>query len=331
MNTVNAAPRGKLRYLWATLLSLSAPGAGQIYAGRWQRGFAILAAIMAFYGLYRIASLIFAPLPLFLWLFLVLLGVQVIVLFDALRLVRRAVEREKRPWRRSVTLALFTPIVTITLLDMVLPVGWPSYSLPSSSNIPTLLVGDYFLADARPAERMPHRGEMMTFRYPRDRRITYVKRVIGLPGDRVQLRGGQIFLNGDAVPRAAAGDYTMHLESGTPSVGKEYIETLPSGASYHIVKLDDGERFDAGAQIDTNNTPVYEVPDDHVFVLGDNRDNSVDSRFATIGFVPISDLTGRAALIYYSADQSAGTSPGRAPSALWSGAVRWNRVLMPIR
>jgi signal peptidase I len=210
------------------------------------------------------------------------------------------------------------------IFPLVLPIGWRPFSVPSGSNIPTILIGDIFYADRTEAGRVPHRGEMMVLRYPRDRSISYIKRVIGLPGDHVQITGGQLYLNSVQVPRTPDGDYDATDVNGTRIVLQEYTETLPGALPHHILKFSDEVRFSLADQIDANNTPEYVVPEGHVFMLGDNRDNSSDSRFMSgLGYVPIDDLTGKATVIYFSIDPGTGTSAGR--GSHWH--IRWDRIL----
>jgi signal peptidase I len=180
--------------------------------------------------------------------------------------------------------------------------------------VPTLLVGDYLFVNkfidgysyvslpfaphifsGRIPARVPRRGSVVVFRPPGDPGEDYIKRVIGLPGDTVQVQGGQLFINGAQVPRTDVGTYTDD-SSGGPVVAREYMETLPGGVRHPILKLtDDGF---------ANNTPLYTVPAGDLFMMGDNRDNSEDSRFLNgpVGYVPIENIVGPADLIFFSID-----------------------------
>jgi signal peptidase I len=172
----------------------------------------------------------------------------------------------------------------------IVPVVLAPYSMPSGSMIPTLRVGDHFhvLKTANPHE-VPQRGDVVVFNIP-SKGTDYVKRVIGLPGDTVQMQGGLLFINGSAVTREPAGDY----DDGRGRVLTLYREILPGGRSHDIVERGDDDFLD--------NTPVFTVPPGHLFMLGDNRDNSQDSRLADFGFIPVGNLIGRATFIYWSSD-----------------------------
>jgi len=186
------------------------------------------------------------------------------------------------------------------------------FNIPSGSMIPTLLVGDYLfvskfsygysrfslpfgppLFQGRIWPTLPERGDVVVFKLPADQKTDYVKRIIGLPGDRVQLVNGLLHINGEPVKRDSAGEYMATNGFGTQQKFQQYIETLPNGRSHAIIEISDREPFD--------NTPVYAVPADHYFMMGDNRDSSSDSRFLTrVGYVPFVNILGRADFIFFS-------------------------------
>ena len=243
----------------------------------------------------------------------------------------------------------------VKLLLLVLAfrtLGFSPFSIPSESMLPRLMNGDYLLAvkwpygfsrhslpfdlplpEGRLLAAPPERGDIVIFKHPIDGR-DYIKRVIGVPGDRVAVVGGQVVLNGVRVPRvriadaliaqspntgcAWGGDLTR-LDDGTAACRyARYRETLPGGRSYEV--LDFGETLGDGF------APVT-VPAGTMFVMGDNRDNSRDSRFEAaagdaVGLVPQTRLVGRAAVIVWSTD---GSAEWLLPWT-WFSAARWDRI-----
>jgi signal peptidase I len=168
--------------------------------------------------------------------------------------------------------------------------GYDLYDIPSNSMFPSVRFGDYILAFANVyRNEVPPRGQIVVFKYPPDGKTDYIKRVIGLPGDRVQLRAGRLFINDQLVPREPAPD----IEAPDYHKLRIYRETLPGGAFYLIAEASDEQELD--------NTEVFTVPDGSVFVLGDNRDHSSDSRIRdTVGYVPLALLRDKPVLVYWS-------------------------------
>lgn len=216
------------------------------------------------------------------------------------------------------------------------------FSIPSSSMVPTLEVGDYLFVskrsygysslssffglpviDGRTSDRRPERGDVVVFKLPSDTSTDYIKRVIGLPGDRVQMNHGRLYINGQIVPRQEIEAVELNKNPGQrPSQMHPailYNETLPNGKT-HII----AEEGDAGP-LDT--TEEYAVPLGHYFMMGDNRDNSMDSRVQKlVGFVPENNLVGRAEVIFFSL--TAGTS--FLEFWRWPFDIRFSRIFSAI-
>ncbi|MDB5674529.1 MAG: family signal peptidase [Sphingomonas bacterium] len=234
------------------------------------------------------------------------------------------------------------------------------FFIPSQSMLPRLYIGDYLfvskwnygysrwslpfgvpLIPGRIFGGTPARGDVVVFRGPpsaTEGEHDVIKRVIGTPGDTIEMRHGQIILNGVAVPQVPIADFTIplspnypastecpaefqKLDSGTPICRyKQLRETLPDGVSYNV--LDRGENYGVGA----DNTDVYTVPAGTIFVMGDNRDDSGDSRFTPegggMGYVPLERVEGKALFTFWSTDGSASwVLPWT-----WFSAARWSRM-----
>ena len=220
------------------------------------------------------------------------------------------------------------------------------FNIPSASMYPTLKVGDYLfvsklsygygrysfnfslgmfgkeiitccnfdfpglvvLADD------PKRGDVAVFKLPTDTNIDYIKRVIGLPGDHVQMRDGVLFLNGQAVKKERIEDFVDSSEPGLQEPVPQYMETLPNGVTYRVLDTEPVGAMDT--------TQEYVVPPGHYFMMGDNRDNSQDSRYLNhVGYVPLENFVGRADIIFFS------ISPDARFYEVWRWPfeIRWNR------
>lgn len=210
------------------------------------------------------------------------------------------------------------------LLAAKWPYGYSSYSLPFSAP----------LLPKRIFASQPERGDVAIFKAPPGNDVDYIKRVIGLPGDTVQMKEGVLHLNGKAVPKVRVEDFVIAVTPNTDCVSGEFAvteadgrqtchypqfrETLPNGKSYNVLDL--GQR-------DADNTVPTVVPEGQLFLMGDNRDNSMDSRFPAmegggIGLVPQDNLVGRAAIMMWSTDGSANWFL----PWTWFTAARWNRI-----
>jgi signal peptidase I len=213
------------------------------------------------------------------------------------------------------------------------------FSIPSASMVPTLLVGDYlFVAKfsygysryslpfglplipgpGRIFFRSPSRGDVVVFKLPRDPSIDFIKRVVGLPGDRIQVKENVLYINDTAVKMQQTGPY-FDNEGGMRTFN-QYIETLPNGRQHPIIEL--------GTNLPLDNTPVFTVPAGDYFMMGDNRDNSADSRDpgSGVGYVPAENLVGRAQFIFFSTNGYAHWWE----VWKWPFTVRYDRLLVAI-
>ena len=226
-------------------------------------------------------------------------------------------------------------VIYAVLVALVIRVfAYEPFNIPSGSMIPTLLVGDYLfvskfsygysryslpwgvpLISGRVIASEPERGDVVVFKLPTDNKTDYIKRIIGLPGDTIQVTGGVLHINGQPVPRKLVGEVKVTDYTGYPVQATQYIEKLPNGREHRIWERSDHDMLD--------NTPVYKVPEGHYFAMGDNRDSSQDSRvLSAVGYVPFENLVGRAEFLFFSHNDSA---------ALWQiwkwpAAIRWRRI-----
>jgi signal peptidase I len=215
------------------------------------------------------------------------------------------------------------------------------FNIPSGSMKATLLVGDYLfvskysygyshysiplsppLFSGRVFGSEPARGDIVVFRLPKDDTTDYIKRVIGLPGDRIQMRDGLLYINDKPVKRERLSDFIGEDPCGSDATArvKRWKETLPNGVSYESLDCQDNGYYD--------NTIEYQVPPGHFFMMGDNRDNSTDSRVqSAVGYVPFENIVGRAQMIFFS------IAEGEHAWMFWRWptAVRWNRLFSIVR
>jgi signal peptidase I len=263
-------------------------------------------------------------------------------------------ERRKRGQEKAGGLGetIRTVVYAVLIALVVRTFAVEPFNIPSGSMIPTLLVGDYLFVSkysygyskhsfpfsmgffsGRIFSHDPERGDVAVFKYPGDQgqgvnRTDYIKRIVGLPGDHVQVTGGILQINGKPVERIKVGDY---VQGGGGSYRNTtlYNEVLPNGRRHEII-----ENGDNGV---SDNTPVFVVPPGHFFMMGDNRDDSLDSRTALMfangpaqqlgWYVPAENLVGRAEFIFFSHDPSAANwyEPWK-----WPAAIRFGRFFMAI-
>ncbi|MFI3241688.1 MAG: signal peptidase I [Alphaproteobacteria bacterium] len=211
------------------------------------------------------------------------------------------------------------------------------FRIPSGSMYPTLYVGDYLfvskytygysrhslplslpLISGRVWVDEPERGDVVVFKYPQDNRTDFIKRIIGMPGDKIQMKKGHLYINGKAVEKEKEEDFVIRDARGNAERYNQYLETLPNGVKYNVLEISDNEPVD--------NTVEIEVPENHYFLMGDNRDRSDDSRL-NVGFVPLDNFVGKARFLFYSHnDEGAWYMPWT-----WPKKIRWERLFDKIK
>jgi signal peptidase I len=233
-----------------------------------------------------------------------------------------------------------TFVYAIVIAIIIRTVLYEPFNIPSASMEPTLLIGDYLfvskfsygysryslpfglpLMSGRLFFREPERGDVIVFKLPKDQSTDYIKRLIGLPGDRIQMKHGILFINDAPVKRERTDNCNLPLEEAPRGETFRYWETLPNGVRHCIIERGDEEQLD--------NTGVFVIQPGHYFMMGDNRDNSSDSRDPNsgVGQVPAENLVGRAEFIFFSTNGYA-----RWWEAWnWPFTVRYSRLLSAIR
>ena len=260
-------------------------------------------------------------------------------------------EPGKESWWETIRFFLILFVAALALRSLL----FAPFSIPSGSMLPNLLIGDYLFVskwpygysrysfpfgimrfDGRFFGDLPERGDIVVFRYPGPQNEDFVKRVIGLPGDQIEVRDGIVLLNGDAVRRQRIADFVLPVSANSPCrpVGgtramegpdgipacayPRFRETLPDGRSYEVLDQVNGSAGDTFGP--------FIVPEGQLFVMGDNRDDSLDGRFPVaaggVGLLPVDNVLGRATIAFWSTD---GSAEWLKPWT-WFSAARWDRI-----
>ena len=229
-------------------------------------------------------------------------------------------EKKKDSFAETIKTVVYAILIALVFRTFLFQPFW----IPSGSMKSTLLIGDYLFIskyaygyskhsfpwslgpfEGRILGSQPERGDVIVFKHPRTNE-DFIKRLVGLPGDTVQMRGGRLFLNGEALPYERAGHFIENvggvscleyreLEDGLKCLKEAAFETMPNGKQYVVLNSDENnDGLD-------DNTRAFTVPEGHFFFMGDNRDNSNDSRL-NVGFVPYENLVGRAEIVAISSD-----------------------------
>ncbi len=240
---------------------------------------------------------------------------------------------KKSELRETIIVIIEALLIALVFRSFV----YQPFSIPTGSLQPTMMIGDYFAAskfvwgygrysfpfgvvpiNGRIFGREPNRGDIAVFR-PVPQKVDYVKRIIGLPGDTIQMKGGRLFINGTMIKREFLRRATDKDSYGTVLPVLQYKETLPNGLSYTINEISDTGPLD--------NTTKYVVPAGHYFMMGDNRDRSQDSRvLSAVGYVPAGNLIGKAEARFFSIKDNI------APWQIWRwpANVRWDRMFQSV-
>ena len=222
----------------------------------------------------------------------------------------------KRRDRGGLGETIRTVVYAVLIALVIRTFAYEPFNIPSESMLPTLLVGDYLfvskysygysryslpwglpLFEGRLWQSEPRRGDVAVFKLPSDNSTDYIKRIVGLPGDRIQMRDGKLFINDQSVVKVRADDF-IYERNGQRFRVPRFVETLPDGPRHDTLD------FIAAGEHDT--TQEFVIPAGHYFAMGDNRDNSLDSRArGGVGMVPAANLVGRAEFLFFSTDGSA--------------------------
>ena len=238
----------------------------------------------------------------------------------------------------SLAETIKTIIYAILIAVVIRTFLYEPFKIPSGSMYPSLYVGDFLfvskytygyskhsfpfsmaLFNGRVWADEPERGDVVVFKFPQDNRTDYIKRVIGLPGDKIKLENGRLYINGNLVKREQIDDFVLRDKYGNVERFRQYVETLPNGVKHNILEISDSELYD--------DVPELTVPEGTYFMMGDNRDRSDDSR-VNVGFVPFENLVGKARVLFFSYDGNGGPW-----YKLWNlpRQIRWSRMFDKIK
>ena len=230
-----------------------------------------------------------------------------------------------------------TIIYAVLIAVVIRTFMFEPFKIPSGSMYSTLHIGDFLfvskytygyskyslpfgmpLFDGRIWADTPSRGDVVVFRNPQDNKTDFIKRVIGLPGDKIKLEKGRLYINDQLVEREQIEDFILRDEYGNVERYRQYEEILPEGKKHKILEISDNEEYD--------NVAEFIVPDNNYFMMGDNRDRSDDSR-VNVGFVPFENLVGKARVLFFSYDSTDGEW-----YELWNlpRKIRWSRLFNSI-
>ncbi len=238
----------------------------------------------------------------------------------------------KESWGEVVKTIIYALLIAGVIRSLL----FQPFNIPSASMEATLLEGDYLFVSkfsygysrhsfpfgivpfsGRVFSDLPERGDVVVFKNGRDGFKDYIKRLIGLPGDRIEMKFGTLYINDEMVPKVEAESYVEYFGS-VPHNVSQYVETFSDGTSYMVLDRQPNGNLDS--------TEVFVVPEGHYFMMGDNRDNSDDSR-QNVGFVPHENLVGRAQIIFFSTDGSARLWE----IWKWPFAIRYERLFKSVR
>jgi signal peptidase I len=260
------------------------------------RGLVLFLVSLLFLPLAVLAALVSPATPVLVALLVTALAVLGAYLYAVLSAYGSARKRREhydvREYNRPLVYVLFLLVGLLYSVGGVfyLPHLFEAFYLPTESMAPTFLVGDHVLADKLAySKAMPKRGDVVIFRVPRKPGLTWIKRVIGLPGDTVEVKNNDVFVNGKRLDRDRTPASSVGGMAGI-SEGQVFVET--NAGSRYMILIGKGKVLDS---------PKTTVPEGTFFVLGDNRDNSMDSRDPELGFVPLGNILGNVPYIYYPA------------------------------